>query len=136
LRDVPVGVQTILVRHIGYMLNGREVAVVEGQRVRVDFALKMGMTRLQEVVTTATGTRRRLEVANDIATIQVDSVLQTAPIWSVTDLLETRVPGLMVQHTSGAPGDPSRLRLRGVSSVYANNDPIIIVDGVRIYSAQ
>src|SRR5690606_13800081 len=47
-----------------------------------------------------------------------------------------RVPGLVVQRTSGAPGDPSRLRLRGVSSVYRSNDPIVIVDGVRVYYNQ
>src|SRR5690606_5470668 len=41
-----------------------------------------------------------------------------------------------VQHTSGAPGDPSRLRLRGAASPLRNNDPIVIVDGIRIYAEQ
>jgi len=136
LSHIPAGVNTIVVRMLGYAPEEREVVVVDSQTVRADFALRMGMSRLPEVVTTATGSRRRLEVANDITIIRVDSVLQTAPIRSVTDLLESRVPGLTVQHTSGAPGDPSRLRLRGASSIYANNDPIIIVDGVRVYSAQ
>jgi TonB-dependent SusC/RagA subfamily outer membrane receptor len=52
----------------------------------------------------------------------------------VTDILEGRVPGLVVQRTSGAPGDPARIRIRGVSSPNLSNDPIIIVDGVRVYS--
>jgi TonB-dependent SusC/RagA subfamily outer membrane receptor len=59
--------------------------------------------------------------------------MKTAPITSVTDLLEGRVPGLTVIHTSGTPGDPSRLRLRGASSLTRSNDPIVIVDGVRTY---
>jgi TonB-dependent SusC/RagA subfamily outer membrane receptor len=46
------------------------------------------------------------------------------------------VPGLTVEHTSGAPGDPSRLRLRGASSMLKNNDPIVIIDGVRAYAKQ
>lgn len=133
---VPAGVHTLTVRMLGYMKATHEVVVVGKQNVRADFALRMGMSRLQEMVTTATGKRRRVEVANDITVIRVDSVLATAPVNSVTDLLETRVPGLTVQHTSGAPGDPSRLRLRGASSIYASNDPIIIVDGVRVYGAQ
>jgi TonB-dependent SusC/RagA subfamily outer membrane receptor len=54
----------------------------------------------------------------------------------MTDLLETRVPGLTVVHSSGQPGSPSRLRLRGVGSISGNNDPIFIVDGVRVYSNQ
>jgi TonB-dependent SusC/RagA subfamily outer membrane receptor len=136
LQHVPAGIQVVAVRMLGYRAAERRVVVPDSQAVRLDFALPMGMTRLQEVVTTATGEKRRLEVANDITVIHVDSVLATAPISSVTDLLETRVPGLTVQRTSGAPGDPARIRIRGVSSIYGNNDPIVIVDGVRIYSAQ
>lgn len=136
LRQVPSGAQVITVRQVGYVPVERNVPVEAGKDARLYVRLQMRMTRLQEVVTTATGQRRRVEVANDIVVIHVDSVMATAPIATVTDLLETRVPGLTVQHTSGSPGDPSRLRLRGVSSVYANNDPIVIVDGVRVYSAQ
>jgi TonB-dependent SusC/RagA subfamily outer membrane receptor len=96
----------------------------------------MGMTRLQDMVTTATGPKRRYELGNDITVIDVDSIVANEPIASVTDLLDGRVPGLTIQRTSGAPGDPSRLRLRGASSAFLSNDPIVIVDGVRIYAAQ
>lgn len=131
------GLRTVMVRHLGYRAAEKVVMVpAYPAGARVDFALTMSMTRLNEMVTTATGRRRRLEVPNDITVIDVDSVMATAPVHSVTDLLEARVPGLTVQHTSGAPGDPSRLRLRGVSSIYGNNDPVVIVDGVRVYAAQ
>ncbi|HEX6536660.1 MAG TPA: SusC/RagA family TonB-linked outer membrane protein [Gemmatimonadaceae bacterium] len=136
LRGVPVGLATITARYLGYAPAERDVAVLDSQSVRVTIALHMGMSRLQQVVTTATGGKRRLEVGNDITVIDADSITATQPITSVTDLLEGRVPGLVVQRTSGAPGDPSRLRLRGASSAYLSNDPIVIVDGVRIYAAQ
>jgi TonB-linked SusC/RagA family outer membrane protein len=133
---VPLGVHVITARHLGYAAATRDVAVVDSQLVRLDFALHMGMSRLQEVVTTATGQQRRLELGNDITVINADSITRTQPVSNVTQLLEARVPGLVVQHTTGAPGDPSRLRLRGAASVYRSNDPIVIVDGVRVYSAQ
>jgi TonB-linked SusC/RagA family outer membrane protein len=136
LAKVPAGVQTLTVRYLGYMVATREIVVVDSQRVRVNVALVMSMSRLQEMVTTATGQKRRMDVANDVTVLDVDSIVATQPINSVTDLLEGRVPGLVVMRTSGAPGDPSRLRLRGVSSVYRSNDPIVIVDGVRTYAAQ
>ncbi len=136
LSDVPAGVQTITARYLGYLVAEKEVSVVDSQRVRVDFALRMTMSRLQEVVTTATGPRRRMDLPNDVAVLNVDSLVATQPVTSVTDLLATRVPGLVVQHTSGAPGDPARLRLRGVSSISRGNDPIVIVDGVRVYYDQ
>lgn len=134
--NVPAGVQTIVARSLGYRVAERRVLVVDSQTVMVNFGLEMGMTRLQEVVATATGPRRRVELGNDITVINADSIARTQPITSVTDLLEGRVPGLVVQRTSGAPGDPARLRLRGASSVYLNNDPIIVIDGVRVYAAQ
>jgi TonB-linked SusC/RagA family outer membrane protein len=136
LQHVPVGIVTIEVRMLAYAQSQREVPLADSQTVRVDFALRMGMTRLQEVVTTATGQHRRLELGNDITVINADSIVRNEPISNVTQLLEARVPGLIVQHTTGAPGDPSRLRLRGAASAYRSNDPIVVVDGVRVYAAQ
>ena len=136
MQHVPSGLQTLNVRFLGYTPIERPVVVPDTGYVRVDVAMRMGMTRLQEVVTTATGQQRRLELANDITILDADSIVRTQPISSVTQLLEGRVPGLTVEHTSGAPGDPSRLRLRGSSSMLKNNDPIVIVDGVRAYAKQ
>jgi TonB-linked SusC/RagA family outer membrane protein len=133
---VPVGRYVVRARYLGYAPAQLTVVVADSQQLRADFALRMGMSKLQEVVTTATGQQRRLELGNDITILNVDSIVATQPISSVTDLLEGRVPGLTVQHTSGAPGDPSRLRLRGTSSVLRSNDPILILDGIRVYAAQ
>jgi TonB-linked SusC/RagA family outer membrane protein len=133
---VPAGLATIVTRMIGFRPITREIAVVSGQQTREDFKLEMEMSRLQEVITTATGPRRRIELGNDITILNADSIVATQPIQSVTDLLATRVPGLTVTKTSGAPGDPSRLRFRGVHSALLDNDPIVIVDGVRVYAAQ
>ncbi len=136
LRRVPSGLQVITARFLGYTPEERRVVVPDTGYVNVSFQLKMGAAHLQEVVTTATGPRRRYELANDITILDADSIVRNEPISSVTQLLDGRVPGLTVQHTSGAPGDPSRLRLRGVSSALESNDPIVIVDNVRVYAAQ
>ena len=136
LRNVPAGDQLLRVRLFGYRPTTRTVTVVDGERTTVRIAMASVPTVLSGVVTTATGVQRKVEVGNDITTINVDSVMQVAPVSTVTDLLETRVPGLTVQHTSGIPGNPSRIRIRGVSSVSGNNDPIVVVDGIRVYASQ
>ena len=133
---VPSGLQTVVARFLGYGSEEQVVLVPDSQAVRRDFALHMAMSRLQETVTTATGKRRRLELGNDITVLNADSIVATQPVTSVTDLLEGRVPGMVIQRTSGAPGDPARIRLRGAGSPRLSNDPIIIVDGVRVYSDQ
>ena len=136
LRDVPAGDQVLLVRMFGYKPAERTVTVTDSQRTSVRIVLVPVPTILSGVVTTATGLQRKVEVGNDITSLNVDSIMRIAPIRSVTDLLETRVPGMTVLHTSGVPGDPARIRLRGASSVLGNNDPIVIVDGVRVYASQ
>jgi TonB-dependent SusC/RagA subfamily outer membrane receptor len=136
LTGVPAGVWVLTARRLGYRPAERTVIVMDGQTVRVDLELRLSTTRMQDVLVTATGTQRRIEIGNDITSINVDSVMAAAPVKSITDLLETRVPGLDVQHSSGEPGDPARLRLRGIGSVNRNNDPIVIVDGIRIFAAQ
>ncbi len=88
------------------------------------------------VVTTATAAQRALEIGSTIVTLDVDSIMKIAPISSITDLLDGRVPGLTVQRASGTPGDPARIRIRGMGSVAQYNDPIIVVDGARMYSRQ
>jgi TonB-dependent SusC/RagA subfamily outer membrane receptor len=136
LRDVPPGDQLLTVRLFGYKPAERTVTVVDSERTTVHVVMVAVPTVLSGVVTTATGLQRKVEVGNDITTLNVDSIMQVAPVTSVTDLLETRVPGLTVLHSDGVPGDPSRLRLRGPGSVQLNSDPIVIVDGVRVYASQ
>lgn len=89
----------------------------------------------EELVTTAAGLQKRRDVGAAVTTLRVDSLLEVTPFASLSELLASRVPGLLVQRTSGVPGDPARLRLRGLGSVRRSNDPVILVDGVRIYAA-
>lgn len=142
VQQVPPGEYLVTVRVFGYRPGEHSVTVGANGRVSVRVALTPVTNLLKGVVTTATGLQERRNVGNDITVINADSVMRVAPVTSVTDLLATRVPGLTVQHTSGVPGAPSRIRLRGVGgglvpgAENTSNDPIVIVDGVRIYARQ
>ena len=136
LRNVPAGDQVLLARLFGYRPATRTVTVVDSERTTVRIVMTPVPTVLNGVVTTAAGLQRRVEVGNDITVLNADSIQQIAPVSNITQMLETRVPGLVVQHTSGIPGAPSRLRLRGLSSINMSGDPILIVDGVRVYADQ
>lgn len=134
LQNVPTGEQRIVIRMFGYQSLVRTVEVNSKSPVNVVGALGAIPTTLSGVVTTTTGTQRKMEIGNAIASINVDSVMQVAPVSSLTDLLENRVTGLTVLRGSGQPGDPSRIRLRGASSINNSNDIIVIVDGIRVES--
>jgi len=132
LASVDTGMQAIVFQRLGYAPVTRPVHVVDGVTDTLFVALTSAATVLTDVVTTATGDRRRLEVGNDIGTIQADSIVPTTLIRNMSDLLQARVPGVVVSNASGLVGSPSKIRIRGVNSSTLNNDPIVILDGVRL----
>ena len=135
-RRVHAGRRVVRVRRLSYLPDERTVTVEAGRVAFADFRMRETGTQLQSLVVTATGVKARMDIASDVTLINADSIVKTEPILSVTDLLQGRVPGLTIEHTSGTPGAPSRLVLRGLGSAMNTSDPIIIVDGVRIFSAQ
>lgn len=128
---VPTGMQRVTVRGLGYQAQTLPIEVKSDRDATLRFALVPTSTRLDEVVTTAAGQQRRLEVGNVIAHLNVDSIAKTAPVSSVTDILTGRVPGVQVINTSGMVGAGPSIKIRGQSSLSLAGDPIIIVDGVR-----
>lgn len=143
ISNAPYGSAVVSLRIMGYRTVTRSIQVAENSPAVINMVLAPAATMLNEVVTSVTGSQRKLEIGNDVTTINVDSVIRTAPVSNVTDLLETRVPGLTVIRSSGVPGSPSRLRLRGLGGGMLSdregaptNDPIVIVDGIRINASQ
>ncbi len=131
LRGIPAGAQTITVKRLGYKSQSRTLTVSEKDTLSVEFKLARTPTVLEEVVATASGQQRRLEVGHVINHVNADSIAPTAPITSLTDLLSGRAAGVQVMQTNGLVGSAVGIRIRGQSSLILNNDPIVIVDGVR-----
>ncbi len=133
IHPIAVGEHVIAVKLLGYKTQTRSIKV-GNDTSRVNFVLAPMATTLSGVVTTATGLQRKVEVGNDVTTIKVEEVIRNNPVSNVSELLATRVPGLYAAPTSGQPGAPTRIRIRGVSSINTSNEPIIVVDGVQIRS--
>ncbi|HEU4786685.1 MAG TPA: TonB-dependent receptor plug domain-containing protein, partial [Gemmatimonadaceae bacterium] len=133
VRGVPAGAFDVRVIRVGYQEQKKSVRVDNGQTATLDFAMTKAVVQLQEVVTTATGEQRRVEVGNAVENISVSKLTEQAPIRNMADVLNGRVPGVLVQ-SGGQTGSGQRVRVRGVSSVSLANDPIYVIDGVRLSS--
>jgi TonB-linked SusC/RagA family outer membrane protein len=129
----PGNVQVRVLR-VGYAEQKQPATVVAGQTTTVDFALNAVSIQLAPVVTTATGEQRRLEVGNTIPEIRADSLVATRPIANVSDLLTARAPGVQVL-PGNMTGTGARVRIRGSNSLSLSNDPIYIIDGIRMEAA-
>ncbi len=135
ISGVPTGPQTIVARRLGYRTHRRAVTVTENESVTADVVLVRIPTSLSEVVVTATGEQRRLELGNVVGRINADSLVREAPITSVSELLTARVPGLQVFQEQGIVGGRVNLQNRGRNSVSVSNEPIVVIDGVRMTTA-
>ena len=79
----------------------------------------------------ATGVQEtKREQPVSIGTINMDSV-NLAPVNSFSELLTSRTAGVVAMSDGGTLGAGTRIRIRGSNSVSLDNDPLIIIDGVR-----
>ena len=132
LSELSAGEHTLVIERLGYQTATIPVFLRAGQDTSIVVRLSVQPVTLNAIVTTGTGERKRREIGNSTVTLRADSIMAITPVHSVSQLLADRVPGLFVTTNSGAVGAPSRLRMRGISSIESDNEPIIIVDGVRL----
>jgi TonB-linked SusC/RagA family outer membrane protein len=132
VRGVPAGTVTVRVARIGYAPTTQTVAVPAAGEVEANFVLKRAVAQLSEVIVTATGAQSRREVGNVISTVRADSIAGEAPITNITELLQARTPGVQIIQGSGNTGSSASIRIRGTSSLSLSNEPLVIVDGVRV----
>jgi TonB-linked SusC/RagA family outer membrane protein len=132
--SLPAGTAVVRVLRIGFESQNKTVTVTDGVTDTVDFVLTPSVVTLDVVTVSATGgEQRQRELGNTIATIAPDSVAQGS-VASLSDLLNSRAAGVDVVQQSGTTGAASRIRIRGSSSVSLANDPLIVIDGVRVNS--
>jgi TonB-linked SusC/RagA family outer membrane protein len=132
ITQVPAGTQSLTVRMLGFAPKTSSVTVTDNGEVTADFTLERSASQLSEVVVTATGDQRKVEIGNAVTTLRADSLVATAPITSVGDMLQGRVAGLLTFANAGVTGSAPRIRIRGFNSLSQPNNPLIIVDGARV----
>ena len=97
LRGVRSGTIEVQVLHVGYQPLKKTVTVTAGGTATTDFALTTAVVRLQDVVTTATGEQRKIELGHAVATLgDVSTRVEQTSITNMSDLLVAKVSGMVV----------------------------------------
>lgn len=135
LRNVPLGKVVVRVIRVGFVEQKKSVDVASGNVLSLDFTMVQAVVQLQEIVTTATGEQRRVEIGNAISTLgDVNKRVEESPVTNLSDLMVAKSPGVIIlpgNMTSSAP----TVRIRGLNSMSLSNAPIYVIDGVRMNSA-
>ena len=88
-------------------------------------------TQLDEIVITGLGSSvKRSNLANAVATVSSKELVGKTNQSTIDGALYGKVTGVNITASSGAPGGGFALRLRGISSINGNNQPLYIIDGV------
>jgi TonB-linked SusC/RagA family outer membrane protein len=129
--NVPAGPAQIAILRLGYGPQSRAVIVPPAGSVTADFRMAVAVATLDAITITATGQSERKR-ENGAPTATIDSgALNKAVISTLSDVLSSRVAGVVVQTSAGETGAGSRIRIRGSNSISLSNDPLLIIDGIR-----
>jgi TonB-dependent starch-binding outer membrane protein SusC len=135
LTNVPVGSVRVRAELIGHATQDKTVTVMAGQTVTVDFELTQEALGLDAIVVTGTaGGSQRRAIGNVVTSVNAAAVMARAPIQNVDQLIGQRTTGVRLSTQTGQVGTGAAVRIRGIASLTQGNDPIVYIDGVRMYS--
>lgn len=117
--------KALIVTGVGF--DRQELSIGSVNRFAV--SLKPATSSLNEVVVVAYGTRKKSDLTGAVTSIS-EKDFQKGNINSPEQLLQGKVAGLQITTGGGAAGGGSKIRIRSGASLNANNDPLIVIDGV------
>lgn len=124
---VPQRTDILVFSFIGYKIQ--EIPV-NNQSV-INIALASEALSLEEVVVVGYGTQIKRNVTGSMSVVQT-SKIKEFNVGSVSEALVGMTPGVKVSQITGAPGASTSIRIRGVGSITAGNEPLYVIDGFPI----
>ncbi|MBT28194.1 MAG: SusC/RagA family TonB-linked outer membrane protein [Thalassobius sp.] len=125
---VPQSGSVLLFTYIGFKTQEVEI----GSKSNFTISLAEDVEELSEIVVLGYDTRDKNEFSG--SAVSVSSELLQAPLTTVDQALQGNVAGLNLRASSGTPGAAQDIRIRGISSLNAGNDPLYVIDGVPVVS--
>ncbi|MGB5029168.1 MAG: TonB-dependent receptor [Chitinophagaceae bacterium] len=119
------GDATLVISSIDF--TSREIKVNNQSTINV--TLSSADKTLGEVIVVGYGTQRKEAITGSVASINGDK-MREVPSPNVTQALQGRLAGVEISQTSTRPGATMQIRIRGIRSLSADNNPLIVLDGI------
>ncbi len=116
---------TLVFTNVGYKTT--EVKVPGSGMVKV--TLQADDIAMEEVVVIGYGTQRKEAVTGSVASVS-GATMNEVPAANISRALQGRIAGVNMQQNSSKPGSPMQIRIRGTRSLTADNNPLIVLDGI------
>jgi iron complex outermembrane receptor protein len=116
---------TLVISYIGY--KTQQVAV--GGQSTISVTLEDDAQALDEIIVVGYGTQVRKEITSAITSVNEEDFNQGV-VNDAASLLQGKVAGLSIYNKGGNPNSNPTIRLRGISTVGGNLEPLVVIDGV------
>ncbi|MCF0073958.1 TonB-dependent receptor [Dyadobacter sp. CY261] len=123
--DVPDQATVLVFSFVGY----KSVEETVGARTEIGVKLVPENKSLEEVVVVGYGTQSKRAVTGSVISVNYDK-FKDRSFSNVTQSLAGTLPGVNISQSQGAPGASPVIKIRGISSITAGTNPLIVVDGV------
>jgi iron complex outermembrane receptor protein len=110
---------------IGYESVEQPVA----NRSSINIGLSVSVQALNEVIVVGYGTQERKEITSAVTSVKAENFNQ-GTVNDPRQLLQGKVAGLNIARPGGNPNAGFNMRLRGISSIGENAEPLVVIDGV------
>ena len=124
IENVPATANTLRVSYVG--MTTQEVKILRDKPMKI--VLVEDGVSLDEVMVIAYGTAKKSAFSGS-ATVVKSEDLAKAQVTNPAAALSGKMAGVQLFSASGQPGSSPTIRIRGISSINAGNDPLIILDG-------
>lgn len=111
--------------NVGY----KTAEVPVGVNNSVQVTLQSDDIAMEEVVVIGYGTQRKEAVTGSVASVS-GTTMNEVPAANISRALQGRIAGVNMQQNSSKPGSPMQIRIRGTRSLTADNNPLIVLDGI------
>lgn len=123
--SVPAGKNSLEFSYTGFTALRMPV----NNQAYINVTLKESIKQLEEVMVIGYGAMKKRDITGAISSISAQTIEEKTPI-SIYDALQGQSSGVQIVTGSGAPGEGSEIRIRGVSTFDEGASPLFVVDGV------
>ncbi len=102
-------------------------------KASIDVVMASDAVMLEETIVVAYGTAKKGTFTGAASVLKTDAI-KDVPTTSFENALNGKVAGLQITQSSGQAGSTSSMRIRGIGSMNASNEPLYVVDGVPVNS--
>lgn len=129
--DIQNNNAVLVFSYVGYISQ----KITPAGNTTLNVALEADIKALEEVIVVGYGTVRKKDLTTSVSSV-TSKDFTGRPITQLAQAMSGQAAGVQVTENSGKPGADISIRVRGATSINANNEPLFVIDGMPTNSSQ